>query len=144
MLTDLIFYDLKVAALIAVFYLFYMLLLARETTHTLNRAVLLSGIALSVVLPLCIITFHHTEVVEYSLPSLTVASDVSAAMRGQAGTKVQLRLEREGREFDCTVTRREIKLPNVPYYGFVAGGDYGYINKSICIKFIQYFKIIYR
>ena len=80
MLTDLIFYDLKVAALIAVFYLFYMLLLARETTHTLNRAVLLSGIVLSVVLPLCIITFHHTEVVEYSLPSLTVASDVSAAM----------------------------------------------------------------
>ena len=59
MLTDLIFYDLKVAALIAVFYLFYMLLLARETTHTLNRAVLLSGIVLSVVLPLCIITFHR-------------------------------------------------------------------------------------
>lgn len=55
-------------------------------------------------------------------------SDVSAAMRGQAGTKVQLRLEREGREFDCTVTRREIKLPNVPYYGFVAGSDYGYIK----------------
>ena len=80
MLTDLIFYDLKVAALIAVFYLFYMLLLARETTHTLNRAVLLSGIALSVVLPLCIITFHRTEVVEYSLPSVTVASNVSAAM----------------------------------------------------------------
>lgn len=46
MLTDLIYYDLKVATLIAVFYLFYQLLLARETTHTLNRAVLLSGIAL--------------------------------------------------------------------------------------------------
>ena len=55
-------------------------------------------------------------------------ADVSAAMRGQAGTKVMLRLEREGREFDCSVTRREIKLPNVPYYGFVAGGDYGYIK----------------
>lgn len=55
-------------------------------------------------------------------------ADVSAAMRGQAGTKVLLRLEREGKEFDCTVTRREIKLPNVPYYGFVAGGDYGYIK----------------
>ncbi|MBQ7494828.1 MAG: hypothetical protein IJT75_03555, partial [Bacteroidaceae bacterium] len=59
MLTDLIYYDLKVAALIAVFYLFYMLLLARETTHTLNRAVLLSGIVLSAVLPLCIITIHE-------------------------------------------------------------------------------------
>ncbi|MBR6189321.1 MAG: M56 family metallopeptidase [Prevotella sp.] len=59
-LTDLIYYDLKVAALIAVFYLFYMLLLARETTHTLNRAVLLGGIVLSAVLPLCVVTIHKT------------------------------------------------------------------------------------
>ena len=64
MLTDLIYYDLKVATLIAVFYLFYQLLLARETTHTLNRAVLLSGIALSAVLPLYIITLYRTAVVE--------------------------------------------------------------------------------
>ena len=60
MLTDFIYYDLKVAALIAVFYLFYMLLLARETTHTLNRIVLLSSIVLSVVLPLCIVTIHKS------------------------------------------------------------------------------------
>jgi hypothetical protein len=58
MLNDLIYYDLKVAALIAVFYLFYMLLLARETTHTMNRFVLLLGIGLSAVLPLCVITLH--------------------------------------------------------------------------------------
>ena len=62
--TELIFYDLKVAALLAVFYLFYMLLLARETTHTLNRIVLLSAIVLSAVLPLCVITLHRTVVVE--------------------------------------------------------------------------------
>ena len=62
--TELIFYDLKVAALVAVFYLFYMLLLARETTHTLNRIVLLSAIVLSAVLPLCVITLHRTVVVE--------------------------------------------------------------------------------
>ena len=61
MLTDLILYDLKVAALIAVFYLFYRLLLARETTHALNRMVLLSAIALSAVLPLCVITIHRTS-----------------------------------------------------------------------------------
>ena len=53
-------------------------------------------------------------------------ADVSAAMRGQAGTNVTLRLEREGKEFDRTLTRREIKLPNVPYYGMV--GDMGYIK----------------
>ena len=67
MLTDLIYYDLKVAVLVAVFYLFYILLLARETTHMLNRAVLLLGIVLSAVLPLCIITYHRTVVVESDL-----------------------------------------------------------------------------
>ena len=79
MLTDLIYYDLKVATLIAVFYLFYQLLLARETTHTLNRAVLLSGIALSAVLPLCIITFHRTVVVESGIQPMSGASAVEDA-----------------------------------------------------------------
>ena len=55
--------------------------------------------------------------------------DVSQAMRGQAGTDVVLRLERGGKEFDVTVKRREIHLPNVPYYGYVgAGKDFGYIK----------------
>ena len=58
MIIDLITYDLKVAVLIAVFYLFYQLLLARETTHTLNRVILLAAIALSFVLPLCVVTIH--------------------------------------------------------------------------------------
>lgn len=58
MITDFIYYDLKVAALIAVFYLFYQLLLAREAMPSLNRAVLLSAIALSLVLPLCVVTIH--------------------------------------------------------------------------------------
>lgn len=58
MITDFIYYDLKVAALIAVFYLFYQLLLARETMPSLNRAVLLTAIALSLVLPLCVVTIH--------------------------------------------------------------------------------------
>ena len=66
MLIDLIYYDLKVAALIAVFYLFYMLLLARETTHTLNRVVLLLGLTLSAILPLCIITIHKSLVLSPS------------------------------------------------------------------------------
>ena len=55
-------------------------------------------------------------------------SDVSAAMRGQAGTTVTLRLEREGKEFERTLTRREIKLPNMPYYGMVGDGTIGYIK----------------
>ena len=74
MLTDLIYYDLKVAALIAVFYLFYQLLLARETMHRLNRAVLLTAIALSAVLPLCVVTIHRQE----TLPTLFPTSEGSA------------------------------------------------------------------
>ena len=54
-------------------------------------------------------------------------SDVSTAMRGQAGTTVTLRLERDGKEFERTLTRRAIKLPNVPYFGLVKEG-YGYIK----------------
>ena len=56
-------------------------------------------------------------------------SDVSGAMRGQAGTQLVLRIERDGKEFDRTLTRREIKLSNVPYFGFVGeGNDVGYIK----------------
>ena len=59
-MTDFLIYDLKVAALIAVFYMFYRLLLSRETFHRLNRMVLLSTAVASFVLPLCIITLHKT------------------------------------------------------------------------------------
>lgn len=55
-------------------------------------------------------------------------ADVSSAMRGQAGTSVTLRLEREGKEFERTLTRRAIKLPNVPYSGYVGDGTIGYIK----------------
>lgn len=54
-------------------------------------------------------------------------SDVSAAMRGQAGTNVTLRLERDGKEFDVIITRAEIRLPNVPYSGMV-NNQIGYIR----------------
>ncbi len=54
-------------------------------------------------------------------------AEVSAAMRGQAGTKVTLRLEREGKTFDVTIARAEIRLPNVSYSGIV-NGNIGYIR----------------
>ena len=59
-------YDLKVAVLIAVFYMFYRLLLSRETFHRVNRVVLLATAVLSFVLPLCVITLHRTVVVSAS------------------------------------------------------------------------------
>ena len=59
-------YDLKVAILIAVFYMFYRLLLSCETFHRVNRVVLLATAVASFVLPLCVITFHQTVMVEYT------------------------------------------------------------------------------
>ncbi len=54
-------------------------------------------------------------------------ADVSSAMRGQAGTTVTLKLERDGKVFERTITRAEIKLPNVPYSGMLPG-NIGYVK----------------
>ena len=57
-------YDLKVAVLIAAFYFCYRLLMERDTLHRLNRVVLLVTLVLSLVLPLCVVTFHETQWIE--------------------------------------------------------------------------------
>ena len=57
-------YDLKVAAILAAFYMFYRLLLSRETFHCVNRIVLLTTAVASFILPLCVITLHKTVVIE--------------------------------------------------------------------------------
>ncbi|MCR5064453.1 MAG: S41 family peptidase [Bacteroidales bacterium] len=54
-------------------------------------------------------------------------SDVSSAMRGQAGTDVKLKVERDGKVIERTITRAEIKLPNVPYSGMLPG-NIGYVK----------------
>jgi len=60
MMTLFFTYELKVAILIAVFYIFWRLLVANETWHRLNRIVLLATAIASFVLPLCVITIHQT------------------------------------------------------------------------------------
>jgi hypothetical protein len=49
-------YQLKVAVIMAVFYIFYRLFLIKDSWHRLNRIVLLSTAMLSFLLPVCIIT----------------------------------------------------------------------------------------
>ena len=78
MMTDFLVYDLKVAVLIAVFYMFYRLLLARETFHCVNRVVLLATAVASFVLPLCVITLHKTVVVE-AVPQVSIG-DIQVEM----------------------------------------------------------------
>ncbi|HET7819869.1 MAG TPA: S41 family peptidase [Bacteroidia bacterium] len=57
-------------------------------------------------------------------------SDVSKLLKGQAGTVVKVMIEREGEKkpFEVSLTREEIKIKNVPYYGVVGDGTTGYIK----------------
>ncbi len=75
---DFLVYDAKVAVLIVVFYIFYRLLLSKETFHRVNRVVLLATAVLSFVLPLCVITLHRTVTID-AVPMVSV-SDVQMEM----------------------------------------------------------------
>jgi len=77
---EFLIYDLKVAVLLAIFYMFYRLMLARETFHRVNRIVLLATAIASFVLPLCVITMHETVTMEMdmSLLATDVATNVTA------------------------------------------------------------------
>ena len=66
-------YQLKVAVIMAVFYIFFRLLLIKDTWHRLNRIVLLSTALLSFLLPVCIITIHKTEVLPVPMTQLMQA-----------------------------------------------------------------------
>ena len=77
---DLAIYSLKVGACLAVFYLFFKLLLSRETFHRFNRIVVLGAIVLSFVLPLCVITVYRTlpALPVSVLPAVSTAADLPA------------------------------------------------------------------
>ncbi len=69
-------YIVKVAAITAVFYLFYRLMLSRDTWHRFNRIMLLATAILSFALPVCIITLHKTQLIETPLSSVDTADTV--------------------------------------------------------------------
>ena len=80
MMLEFLIYDLKVAVLLAIFYMFYRLLLARETFHRVNRIVLLLTAIASFVLPLCVITMHETVVMEGTVGFGEVSVDMGTAV----------------------------------------------------------------
>ena len=75
-------YSLKVGACLAVFYLFFKLLLSRETLHRFNRMVVLGVILLSFVLPLCVITVTREYPV---LPELFILPSIPTVV-AEAGS----------------------------------------------------------
>ena len=58
-------------------------------------------------------------------------TEVSKFLKGQANTTVKLLIERYGEKapFEITVTRKQIKLENVPYYGMLTD-NIGYLHLS--------------
>ncbi|MCR2030579.1 M56 family metallopeptidase [Alistipes timonensis] len=75
---DLMIYSLKVGGCLAVFYLFFKLLLSRETFHRFNRIVLLGAMVLSFVLPLCVITVYRELPVLPESPAEEAVTTVAA------------------------------------------------------------------
>ena len=78
-------YDLKVAVMVAAFYMFYRLLLSRETFHRVNRAVLLLTAVASFLLPLCVVTVHKTVVLSQA-PTALVTADLGAVSIAETET----------------------------------------------------------
>ena len=72
-MTEFLIYQGKTAVILAVFYMFYRLLLSKDTFHRFNRIILLGTAALSFVLPLCVITIHEVVTIPavQSTPQLT-------------------------------------------------------------------------
>ena len=83
-MTEFLIYQGKAAIALAVFYMFYRLLLSKETFHRFNRIVLLGTAVLSFVLPLCVITFKEVVVV----PAMTASSETFTGE--EAGTSAMV------------------------------------------------------
>ena len=63
-MTEFLIYQGKAGIALAVFYMFYRLLLSKETFHRFNRIVLIATSALAFALPFCVITIRKTVTLE--------------------------------------------------------------------------------
>ena len=70
-MTEFLSYQGKAAIALAVFYMFYRLLLSKDTFHRFNRIVLLGTAAFSFILPLCVITLRKVVI----LPAMEASSE---------------------------------------------------------------------
>lgn len=70
-------YEVKVAVIMAVFFLFFRAFLSKESLHRLNRVVLVSTVIASFLLPFCVITIHRSMPVPVAAPAAVSASPVA-------------------------------------------------------------------
>jgi carboxyl-terminal processing protease len=55
------------------------------------------------------------------------SDDVSSSLKGPKGSTIEVKVDRQGKEMTFNITRDEIKLPDVPYFGMLEPGI-GYIK----------------
>lgn len=87
---ELAVYNFKAGVCLAAFYLFFKLLMSRETLHSFNRFLILGAISLSFILPLCVITVYRELPVTPALPAAeaTIGTKTAAlASMGSTHTK---------------------------------------------------------
>ena len=73
-------YEIKVAAALVVFYMFYRLMLRKETFHRFNRVVLVGTAVLAFLLPVCIITVKKPMELVQAVESAFVQAEEPVAM----------------------------------------------------------------
>ncbi|MCQ2273106.1 MAG: M56 family metallopeptidase [Bacteroidales bacterium] len=89
-----IIYELKVAVILAAFYLCFKCFLSQEKLHRVNRVVLISTAILSFVLPLCVITVHKTVTVPALVGAdLSTSSEIHANVSTLPATVSRFSLE---------------------------------------------------
>ena len=76
-------YILKSSVCLTIFYLFYKLLLSRDTFHRFNRIALLSLIMLSVIIPFCEITLEEATAIQR--PVMDLENLLAATRYTEAG-----------------------------------------------------------
>lgn len=55
------------------------------------------------------------------------SDEVSSLLKGQPGSKVKIKFERDGKTQSAELERKEVKVPDVPYFGMI-DGETGYIK----------------
>ena len=123
-------YSLKAAGCLAVFYLFYKLLLSRDTLHRMNRVLLCGVLLLSFLLPLCVIT------VEKELPGVSTAGiDVIPESYFRRDMVFENRIPDDTR--DLMITEEPEPAPEPFDWGFLLGiiyfaGMFATLGWTVC------------
>lgn len=100
-------YQFKVALILICFYIFYRLLMSKETFHKLNRFLLTSMILLSFILPFCVFTIHRY------VPQ-DVYDSITAQEVGKLNLPVQDVPELSQVELDITQTGQVVQSDIMP------------------------------